>query len=99
MRLCVPLILMMVQLGFGQTNHSDVFLQDVATVFTTEDGLPDLVIQRIVFSDDGKPIAVSAEGSAILDNNKWIYIYDISSPLNRIILDECDYENEYQNIL
>jgi hypothetical protein len=60
------------QIVFSQTKHSDVFYQDVATVYTSKDGLPETVISKIILSDTGMPIAISNKGAVILNDGKWI---------------------------
>jgi len=72
MRLFILSLLLLAQIGFCQTKHSDVFYQDVAKVYTSDDGLPGTSINKIIISEKGFPIVFSAKGAAILKNEKWI---------------------------
>ncbi len=55
----------------AQVNHNDKFKQEVATVFTVEDGLPEIVFSELQLDNSGNILAVSAEGVYTYDGNKW----------------------------
>jgi len=61
--------------------------------------LDNCVAERKEDKISGKIIWNIMSSCYIFDKNKWIHIYDISSPRHREILEECKYENEYQNFI
>lgn len=58
----------------AQSLINQPFYQDVATIFTLQDGLPDSQITRI-FLDDGQPVAISPKGAVRWTGEKWQTIH------------------------
>ena len=57
--------------SFAQVNSNDNFLQEVATVFSQDDELPEAIFSDIQFDKSGHIIAISTEGAFRYDGEKW----------------------------
>lgn len=57
--------------SFGQAKSVDSFQQEIATVFTASDGLPKGRVNRIVFDEEGFPIAMMSSGNFIFKEESW----------------------------
>lgn len=55
----------------AQVNSNDKFLQEIAKVYTSADGLPEIRFTDIQLSGDGKVIALSEEGEFLFNGVKW----------------------------
>ncbi|MCK5458109.1 MAG: hypothetical protein KAI45_13355, partial [Melioribacteraceae bacterium] len=73
------MLLLISSIMFGQIKSTDNFIQDVATIFTPKDGLPDIAVSKIIFDND-KPIAITKEGNYRFDGKVWQLIADGNSP-------------------
>ena len=73
------MLLLISSIMFGQIKSTDNFIQDVATIFTPKDGLPDIAVSKIIF-DNEKPIAITKEGNYRFDGKVWQLIADGNSP-------------------
>lgn len=56
---------------YSEEYVNDRFLQETATIFTSEDGLPQTVFSRIRRDHSGNIIAISARGKFIYDGGQW----------------------------
>lgn len=79
--------------SFAQVNSNDIFLQEVATVFTPDDGLPEAKFSDIQFDNSGNIIAVSTEGTFSYDGGTW---KSTSNPSPGLLKDKKDTD---ENIL
>jgi hypothetical protein len=50
---------------------SEQFLQEIATVYTSEDGLPESVYSEILHDKSGNIIAISSKGKFIYEGEEW----------------------------
>ncbi|RLD76728.1 MAG: hypothetical protein DRJ10_13125, partial [Bacteroidetes bacterium] len=57
--------------SFVQIGSNDQFQQEVATVFTLEDGLPEIAFSDIQLDKSGNILAVSKEGVYKYNGEKW----------------------------
>lgn len=76
---------------FAQIKHDDKFLQEVATVYTMADGLPELSFTNVYKDESANIIACSNEGDFILIDSKW------QSHDSRIIKKEESHKINYQD--
>ena len=76
-------ICLLVSLSFTIThaNSKDPFLQEIATVFTPDDGLPETVYSEIRLDESLNIIAVSNGGEFIYDGDRWKIFSNSSSNL------------------
>ena len=81
MRLSFVILLLPFSLLFAHANGNDRFLQEISTVFTPEDGLPETIFLEIRSGESGNIIAVSTGGEFIYDGNKWKIFSNLSSNL------------------
>ena len=58
-------------LSFSQVRHDQKFNQEIAEIFTVDDGLPEVKFTRIYFDKKGDVKAVSEDGSFKYDGEKW----------------------------
>lgn len=56
--------------------HDEVFYQEVVKVFTVKNGLPDSGVDKIIFTDQDDPVAVTDAGSFLFKKNEWIKYND-----------------------
>ena len=75
------LLLLSFSSSFAQVNSNDIFLQEVATVYTPDDGLPEAIFSDIQLYKSGKVIAVSEKGTFIYDGGKWESSSNLSSDI------------------
>jgi hypothetical protein len=54
-----------------QANSQERFLQEIAAVFTPEDGLPETIFSDLRLDESGNILAVSAEGEFMFDGDSW----------------------------
>jgi len=71
MRLRFIILLLPLSFIFTRVNGSEQFLQEICTVFTTEDGLPEMPFLEIRTDESGSIIAVSTDGEFIYDGERW----------------------------
>ncbi len=71
MKIKFALLLFVNSLIFAQINSTDIFLQDVATVFTQKDGLPEIDVLSISIDNKINPIVVTKQGSYQFDGKLW----------------------------
>lgn len=69
--------------SFAQVNSNDQFLQEIATVFTLDDGLPETVFSEIRLDEFGNIIAASTEREFTYDGNRWKIFLKSSSNLTK----------------
>ena len=55
----------------AHVNGNDRFFQEISTVFTPADGLPEIIVLNIRTSESGNIIASSAEQEFIYDGEIW----------------------------
>jgi hypothetical protein len=55
----------------AQANSNELFLQEIVTVFTAEEGLPETAFSEIRFDDSGNILAVSDQGEFMFDGESW----------------------------
>ena len=67
MRLRFIILLLPLSFIFTLVNGGEQFLQEICTVFTPEDGLPDIAFMEIRTDESGSIIAVSSDGEFIYD--------------------------------
>jgi len=71
MRLRFIIFLLPLSFIFTQVDGSEQFLQEICTVFTPDDGLPEMPFLEIRINESGSIIAVSGDGEFIYDGEKW----------------------------
>jgi hypothetical protein len=64
-------LLLSFSLSFAQTKSDDKFLQDIATVFTVEDGLPEAVYSELCMNDEGNIVVISNGREFVYDDDQW----------------------------
>jgi len=69
--------------SFAQVSSIDRFLQEIATVFTPEDGLPEARFSAIWLDESGNIIAASSGGEYIYDGDRWKILSKSSSDLSK----------------
>ncbi|MCK4747165.1 MAG: hypothetical protein KAT15_09025, partial [Bacteroidales bacterium] len=57
--------------SFTQASGNDRFLQEIATVFTPDEGLPDTAFSDIRLDESGNILAVSAGGEFVYEDESW----------------------------
>lgn len=70
MKIKITFLLLLSSLTFGQIKSTDIFIQDVATVFTPKDGLPEIEVTKINFNNN-IPIAITSKGLYKFNGKKW----------------------------
>ncbi|MEE9432230.1 MAG: hypothetical protein V3V16_14365 [Melioribacteraceae bacterium] len=65
------LLLLFSSIMFGQIKSTDNFIQEVPTVFTPKDGLPNIEINKINFDEKNNPIAITNEGNYLFRGSEW----------------------------
>lgn len=96
MKIKITFFLLISSLLFGQLKSTDIFIQDVATVFTPKDGLPEIEVTKINFNNKN-PIASTSKGLYKFNNKKWNLISgnenqnEENKKLSNDILSEVDY--------
>ena len=63
--------LLFASLAFGQTSHTEQFQQEIATVFTENDGLPAIAVNEIRLNQQDQPIAITRKGDFIFEKGTW----------------------------
>ena len=71
MRLRLIFLLLPFSFFIAHANNNERFLQEIATVFTSGDGLPVTTFLDIRFGESGKIIAVTPESEFIYDGETW----------------------------
>ena len=56
---------------YAQVKSNDKFLQEIATVYTTADGLPEAVYSEIRIDESKNILVVTDDKEYIYKNNKW----------------------------
>jgi len=77
--------------SFAQINSNDQFLQEIATVFTLDDGLPETVFSEIRLDEFGNIIAASTGGEFTYDGNRWKIF---SKPLSDVTKEKKDLDED-----
>jgi len=67
--------------AFTHAKSNDPFLQEIATVFTLNDGLPEIVFSEIRIDESSNIIAVSTSGEYMYDGDRWRILPKPSSTL------------------
>ncbi|MEN8193995.1 MAG: two-component regulator propeller domain-containing protein [Bacteroidota bacterium] len=71
MKFFITILLLLSLSLIAQIKSSDSFIQEVATVFTPKDGLPEVEVTEINFDQHNNPIAVTAEGNYLFNGKIW----------------------------
>ena len=71
MKLRLFLLLLTFSFSFAQGSSNDQFLQEIATVFTPDDGLPETAFSELRPGESGNIIAYSAGGEFIYEGGRW----------------------------
>jgi len=83
MKLRIFLLLLPLSLLFTQVSCNDRFLQEIATVFTSANGLPETEISEILLDESGNILAVSAEEKFTYDGTSWNILSTSSTSLKK----------------
>ena len=101
MRLRFIILLLPISFILTLANGSDRFLQEVSTVFTPDDGLPETPYLEIRLDESGNIIAVSAHGEFIYDGDGWKLFSNSSLKLKKEkekldanVLSEAKYQHQ-----
>jgi hypothetical protein len=100
MRLRLIILLLPLSFIFTLVRGNDQFLQEICTVFTPEDGLPETAFSDIRINASGNIIAASAEGEFIYDGDRWKIFSNSPSKLEKEIEEPGAYvlsEAKYQH--
>ena len=89
-------LLVSLSLSFIHANSNDPFLQEIATVFTPDDGLPETVYSEIRLDESLTIIAVSNEGEFIYDGDRWTIYLKSSSNLTK---EKKDFDEDVLSIV
>ncbi|MCB9218290.1 MAG: hypothetical protein H6610_02375 [Ignavibacteriales bacterium] len=71
MRIVLFFYLLLSSLIVAQIKGTDIFIQEVATVFTEKNGLPEVNVSKIILNRQNKPIAVTEKGEFIFNGKEW----------------------------
>ncbi|MCB9208792.1 MAG: hypothetical protein H6609_05380 [Ignavibacteriales bacterium] len=71
MRIVLFFYLLLSSLIVAQIKGTDIFIQEVATVFTEKNGLPEVNVSKIILNRQNKPIALTEKGEFIFNGKEW----------------------------
>ncbi len=71
MKQLLAIFLLIAPCAWGQIRSTDVFDQEIATVFTLEDGLPATAVTSIFLDESENPIAKTSQGYYWLQGKTW----------------------------
>ncbi|MCB9260586.1 MAG: hypothetical protein H6612_14665 [Ignavibacteriales bacterium] len=71
MRIVLFFYLLLSSLIVAQIKGTDIFIQEVATVFTEKNGLPEVNVLKIILNRQNKPIALTEKGEFIFNGKEW----------------------------
>ena len=91
MRLRFILLLLPISFFIVQANNNEHFLQEIVTVFTSGDVLPESTFLNLRFGESGKIIAVTPESEFIYEGETW-KIFSSSSDLS--IKEKKDFDGD-----
>jgi len=94
-------LLLPLSISFTQVSCNDRFLQEIATVFTSENGLPDTEFSEIMLDESGNILAVSAGRKFTYDGKSWKILSTSSTGLKKEkkgleknVLSTADYQHK-----